>query len=183
MDTYKIFVFIHLLSVILGFGSAIVGDYLFMISLRDDKKIDKKELHFLKSTGRLVWVGLLMLILSGFVLFYMKDFAPLEETRVQAKMTLVAIVTVNGILFHFVHIPFLRKYFIENKRPKNRRRKFSLIFASGGLSFVSWLSIVILASWKNMTYKYIEIMIFYIFVVFIFCMIALLVKRKELPNI
>lgn len=186
MDIYSIFVLIHLVGVAIGFGSAIVGDYLFMISLSDDHRIDKKELKILKATGRLVWVGIVVLVSSGFVLFYMKDFAPLEQARVLAKMTIVGIVIINGLLFHLVHLPFIKDYFKNKDLPKTTNKiksRLSFIFISGALSMVSWFSIIILASWRTMSYSYTTIIAFYLIVVFIVSLVALLLKRYEFPNL
>lgn len=186
MDTYSIFVLIHIIGVALGFGSALVVDYLFMLSINDDKRLDEKEIKTLKATGRLVWIGLIILISSGFALFYMKDFAPLEQARVLAKMTLVGIVIVNGLLFHLVHLPFLENYFKNYTLPKTTSKiksRFSFIFISGAISMVSWFSIIILASWRTLPYSYNTIISFYILIVFIVSMIALLLKKCELPNL
>ncbi len=186
MDTYSIFVLIHLIGVAVGFGSALVGDYLFMISLSDDHRIDEKEFKILKATGKLVWVGIVILISSGFMLFYMSDFAPLAQARVLAKMTLVGIVIVNGLLFHLVHLPFLKDYFKNTTLPKTTSKiksRFSFIFISGAISMVSWFSIIILASWRTLSYSYTTIIGFYLLIVFLVSLVALLLKRYEFPNL
>ena len=79
-----------------------------------------------------------------------------------AKMTVVAVLIVNGAVFHFVHLPILER---SAGHPFRQSAKFmrnrGYLAASGAISIVSWLFAFLLGSLRRGQYDYANIMSWY----------------------
>lgn len=172
----------HLIGIGIGFGGAIASDFVFTHSIRD-WKIDQSEYKILKILSIMVWTGLSLLLVSGAVLVWLNPQFFLDSPKFWAKMTIVAILTVNGVIFHFKHIPTLgcclgtdirqHKLFLANSRA---------LFVSGAISMVSWFSALVLGALRGVPYSYPFIMGIYLIVLGFAIAVALLLCRKLLPN-
>lgn len=145
----------HIIGVAFGLGGATVSDVFFLRILKN-KKINNAEYQNLKVLSRIVWAGIAILIISGLGflwLTYSKTGAwpALQSPRFLAKLTLVAIVFLNGLLFHFY--VFRR---IKNMVDKtNQLKKHQWLFAvTGAVSATSWYTVVIIASLRGVTLPY-----------------------------
>lgn len=151
---YEIFLTLHLIGVVVGAGGALVGDALFFGAVRDHH-IKQPELNLLKITGRLVWIGLAVLVISGFIMLALSDFAFLHDAGFQVKMIIIGIIAINGIVLHKIHMPFLSKMVkVKNidkdlERNYGDWRSFKLMFISGAISAVSWFTVIVLGSLRN----------------------------------
>ena len=87
----------------------------------------------------------------------------LNSDKFLAKMTIVLVLTINGFLFHLRHIPWLGKHenHVLSKLPDFKRRRLELML-SGAASSISWLSALILGTFKSIPYNYTEIMLVYL---------------------
>ena len=144
------FVGVHLLGVVLGFGGALISDVLFIKFLKD-LKIEDVELKILKTMSKIIWMGLLIIVISGVFLF----LSDIERYSVSAKflvkMIVVGIIIVNGALLNFVVTPKLTQIQFgefgevgdigDVQGIRNLRR---LAFASGAVSMTSWWTAFIL---------------------------------------
>ena len=175
---HNILVIFHLLGVVIGMGGAIISDFMFFSSIRDEK-ISHTEMRFLQLGSKMVWFGLFIIIVSGFLIFYENSEKYLNSSKFLAKMTVVAVIIVNGAVFHAVHIPRLRRH-VGAHFPSSDEfiRKAPLLIASGAISMVSWLSALILGVLKSLPYAYFEVMILYFAFVALGIITALLLKKK-----
>jgi len=164
---YEIFLTLHLIGVILGAGSALVSDALFFGVIRD-RNINTTELKMLSLVSRLVWIGLALLLISGIVMLVLGNFVLLGEPSFQMKMLLVALIIINGILFHKQHLPFLKKMVkvknLEDDISDNLsdRRHFKYMFVSGALSMISWLAVIILGSMRSIDLSFVSLLLIYL---------------------
>lgn len=176
-------VWLHVLGAVIGAGAAFVADILFAFILRN-KRISNKELLNLKRISNVVWLGIFILIVSGLLLFSIAPSVILDSPRMLAKLTIVAILVANGILFHFIHLPELKKY-ADNQEvsfAKQLSKKYSL-FLSGGISIISWISVIALGILHNLSYTYGTIMLIYLALVFFALTAALSFREFELRDL
>jgi len=100
---FYIFLFIHLVSLIVGFGAVVVIDTVGLLWLR--KKV---KLAFVTQvagiTQRLIWIGWFGLVISGTVLLGLKGWPLSDLTKL--KLFLVAMLGANGIFLHFIKKEF-----------------------------------------------------------------------------
>ncbi|MDH5442616.1 MAG: plastocyanin/azurin family copper-binding protein [Candidatus Nomurabacteria bacterium] len=151
---YEIFLITHIIGAILGAGGAFVSDALFFGTL-SDRKIEKNELRMLITASKTIWTGLVVTVASGLAMLIASDFVFLGGAKLQAKLIIIGIIIVNGIIFHAVHIPFMEKLTtIKQSLRKGSVKNISwwkmrCVFASGSISLVSWLSVVVLGSYRG----------------------------------
>lgn len=98
METSHVLLFIHLISLVVGFGSVIVIDTFGLLWL-----LKKVKLTFVNRvanvTQPLIWIGWTGLVLTGIPLILMKDSISGLST---IKIFLVLMVGLNGIFLHFI---------------------------------------------------------------------------------
>ena len=58
----------HVLSAVVGMGAALMGDFLFNFYSKD-KILNQTEIQTLNVLSKIVWYGLLLLLISGLMLF------------------------------------------------------------------------------------------------------------------
>lgn len=136
----------HIIGVALGVGGATVSD-IFFIRILKTKKISQLDFQNLRVLSRIVWAGITILILSGLSLLWLMyensgSIALLNSPRFLAKLTLVAVVTVNGFIFHFHVFPKLKALVGKDHA---LAKKTWLLAITGATSGASWYSIVLIA--------------------------------------
>lgn len=141
---------IHLVGFALGLGGATLSDIMFFKSLRS-RKFSSSDLSTLSTLSRVIWAGLGLLIFSGLSIFTMiyaeqGSLPLLASPRWQAKLTLVGIVLLNGLLFKFSIFPFLRKNVDKAMSLQTFGSKLWQLAISGAVSIVSWYSILIIST-------------------------------------
>jgi uncharacterized membrane protein len=149
---YKIVVVIlHALSAALGVGTVLVTDIFFMKFLKDFR-ISQSESEILDTLSQVVWFALGMLILTGIALYIPASAELLMKTKFIAKVIIVGVVLVNGILLNLLVAPQLVKISfgeIPIDTPDQLHHLRRLAFAFGAVSIVSWLSTFILGSVRS----------------------------------
>lgn len=175
-------VVLHLFGLSLGAGAAFFSDFLFTHILKD-RKLNKDELGVLHLVSRVVWLGLAALIISGFLIFIGNTELLLNSSKFLAKMTIVGLLTINGLLFHFKHIPILDS-FVDKDLKKNKKNAAALkpLFVSGALSGVSWASALVLGAVRGIEYSYVQIMSVYILLAILASLAAISVHRIYFPT-
>ncbi|MAZ41151.1 hypothetical protein CL654_03485 [bacterium] len=182
IDIKTLLTIAHLFGVALGVGGAFASDGIFLKSIKD-QRITKTELGFIVFGSTMVWTGLFLLILSGLGLFLLDPTYYLASSKFLAKMTIVLILTINGIIFHISHIPRFLRHVDEFFHSSDEfMRKRWLILSSGALSLISWGFALVLGVFSSVPYSYITIMAFYIGVLVISILIALALKKRILPD-
>lgn len=159
-----------------------MSDLLFFKSARDEV-LTKQEIGFLQLGSMVVWIGLSLLIVSGIGLFLLDMENYLNSNKFLAKMNIVAILVVNGLLFRVIHMPRIIRH-AETHYPSSDefiRKRISLL-ASGTISVVSWSAALILGVMKNVPYSYKTIMLLYALFLGSAFLTALVFKEKILPS-
>lgn len=178
---YKTFwVIVHLLGVVLGAGGAFLTDMMYLTSI-NDKVITKSELRFVKLGSRFVWMGLLVIIISGIFIFFTNIDAYMQSSKFISKMTIVLILLINGLVFHFIHLPVLGRnlgVYLPNSLDF-KHRSFGL-YLSGAISVISWVVVLVLGSLKQVPYSFFQIFSFYLVLILIASLFALVVRYRFL---
>lgn len=180
IDTKTIYTIIHVFGAIVGAGGAFVSDGMFFETIRDGR-VAKRELDFMKLGGKFVWFGLALLFVSGLLLLSTDSARYLSSDKFIAKVVIVTIIVINGVIFHSIHIPHIRNHLgIKLSESVTFHKKSSFIMMSGALSFVSWVSTVILGSLQHVPYHYTEILSVYVVCVTLAMIVALSMKNRML---
>lgn len=160
---YKtISVIVHVLSVIVGMGSALVSDILFNIYIKD-KKIQKHENQTLSTLSIIVWISLAFIVLSGLALFLSDPLKYAYSVKFLVKMTIVGVIIVNGYLFWKAIHPALHKInFTDTNMHHKYVRLRKASFAMGAVSLASWLSAFVLGMLGHIPLTYLEAIVGYI---------------------
>lgn len=182
MDVKTLLTLAHLLGVAVGAGGAFTSDALFLSSVRDGR-LSATELRFLKVGSRMVWTGLAILAASGAGLFLTDPPSYLASSKFLAKMTVVAVITANGLVFHAVHIPRLLVH--SGGGPSLRgmlARHKALLLASGAVSGVSWLTALALGASRTVPLPYAAIVGIYLLLLACAVAAAVLLRDRIIPR-
>lgn len=148
LSTYKIILLIHFIGFIVGFGAALVSDYLF-ITFAKDHIINKFEAGTLKKISGLVWIGVIIFTISGIFLFLGKPDFLLNSQSFIAKIFVVSIVIINGAFLHFKVSPQIRNLKFEDDIDKKDKALRLRALLGGFISISSWTTVLILAVTKG----------------------------------
>lgn len=146
----------------LGLGGATVADLLFFRFLTDFR-ISRKEHEVLRLLASAVAIGLLAIIVTGFLL-YLPNMERLNESPAfQFKIVIVLILACNGLLLHEIVAPRLIRLSFSGKKSKARTLRH-VAFALGAVSFVSWYTVFFISVLKSLLpleTGFLELMAFY----------------------
>ncbi len=149
IDSKTIYVILHIFGVALGAGGAFMSDVIFIFST-NDKTLSEDEFSLLKKAGRVVWVGLTLLIISGIFLVSTNPEVYSQSSKFITKMIIVGIIFLNGIIFHTVHLKTLKQVVGQNLAKSDLFIKQSqFLYYSGAVSVVSWVSTLVLGSIRS----------------------------------
>ncbi len=139
---------VHFCGLVLGVGAATLLDLIIarFVLMRD---ISKEHIHVIDFSSRIVTVGLSLLWISGlgFLIYYgFFDPVKLQNPKIWAKIAIVAVLTINGILVHFFVLPRIRNQ--VGKRLLDGLSQFhcSLLLLAGTVSVISWYVPLILGA-------------------------------------
>lgn len=148
-----LFLILHLLSFAVGVGAATLMDITFaryLLSLEGENWYP----GLYRSAGRLIWIALIFIVLSGLGLFLADVPRLLASSKFFAKMLVVSVIIINGLIFNSLFAPRLALMFGEENSEKRSLHNRSLrrsIFASGAVSLTSWYIAVILGGLSTVT--------------------------------
>ena len=167
---------VHVVSVVLGMGSALVSDLLFTFFSKD-KKLNKTELKTLEILAQAVLYSLVAIIVSGGFIFLSDIEKYSTSAKFLSKMTIVGILLLNGILLNkFAWSHLLDKNFFTSKKASLARK---LAFAFGAVSVISWISACVLGILDSLDMSYAGIMSIYLGITAFSVVVSLLVEKKE----
>lgn len=167
----------HLFGVALGAGGAIFSAVIFT-KVMHDGRVTKDELDFIELASLLVSIGLGLLILSGASLFLTNPEGYLASSKFLAKMTIIAVLVVNGILIHSLHVPPLRAHIGDFLPTVEGFKKRSIyMYAGGAVSMTSWGAALVLGVFRSIPYSYELIMSIYIAVLVVAISTALILRK------
>lgn len=181
ISLYTVFTILHILGAVVGAGGALASDVIFIKSIGDGR-INKTEFSFLNALSAIVWIGLILLIGSGIGLFSLDSARFLASTKFGAKITIVAIILLNGLLFHFLHIPFISKKTGSKLFYRAPKGEGAALILSGVVSATSWFSAVVLGSIKSIPLSYIHLISIYLGMLSIGTVFALQTTAKVLDR-
>ena len=131
---------LHLIGLVLGLGAATVLD-LVIIRFLVNNKVTIDYCHVIDLSSKIVTVGLVILWLSGIgFLIHYSVLAPekLGNQKIWAKVTIVGILTLNGVFIHRTILPLVRDRVGQGLFDGLPRRRQSVMLACGAVSAVSW---------------------------------------------
>ncbi len=146
-NEYKwVSVIVHVFSVIVGMGSALISDVMFNTFLADFK-INKIENKILSLLSNIIWVSLFMILFSGIAIFISNPEQYMNSDKFILKMFIVCVIIINGYLFQrFVHPALLKFRFSDTNLNHKYVKLRKLSFALGAVSFISWMLAFVLGS-------------------------------------
>ncbi len=150
---------IHLLGVVLGVGSATITDILFFKFVKD-KHITGREAKLMDTLSKIIWISLIILIVSGFALYFNSMDRLNESGKFLTKTVGLLVLTINGLILGYFIRPKLTKIDFSNNGVSrfglshlvNRRMR---IWATvcGAISISSWYFIFILGGLRGVTFS------------------------------
>ncbi len=182
-EIFPILIGAHLFGVVLGMGAAFMSDFMFFASIRDER-VTATELRFLRLGGKVVWLGLGLVILSGILLVFTDPARYFASDKFIAKMAVVAVLAVNGAAFHLFHIPRLHRHAGEHFPSSDEFvRHLPFLVASGAISLVSWTSAFVLGLLRNLPFPAWQIIVIYATLLVFASLTAILLRKKLVPHL
>jgi predicted outer membrane lipoprotein len=183
METFDLFAesrvpatIIHVVSVVVGMGAALLSDILFNFYAKD-KRLNKTERSTLEIISRIVWISLVVIAVSGMFVFMSDPVKYLLSDKFLAKMTILGVLLINGFVLNaYVWKRLSRPGFFTAKRESGTRK---IAFAGGAVSVVSWLSVCALGVMDSALVSYIVIMGIYVGIVVFGILTALFMENRE----
>lgn len=151
----------HILSLIIGLGGATYSDLLLFHFLKD-LKVSEKEAEIIKFMGNVVFLGVGLAAVSGFLLFNTNPEAYLSSSKFPAKMVIFTVIVLNGVVLHkymmprILHVVFSKDF--QSKESLTIRRR---AFLFGAVSVVSWYSAFFLGFVKSTVFRPQKLLLFY----------------------
>lgn len=145
LDARQVFSSFHLIGLALGLGGATITDILFSRALHR-LRVNEKELEILKLLSKVIWVGLALIAISGFLLFISNPTQYLQSQGFFAKMSIVLILIINGLVLNFIITPRIHNVFNSNPSHDEARR---IAFGTGAISITSWYGSLFIAMLKS----------------------------------
>jgi hypothetical protein len=172
-------VMVHLFAMVLGLGGATYSDIL-LIRFLKDFKISAKESEVIKTLSDAIWVGVGLAIISGFGLFIIKADELLISSKFQAKSLIFLILVINGALLHLYLLPHLMKFSFHEKDRKGRKHQIlrTAGFIAGPISIISWYSVFVLGSFREVPMSFGLIMSLYCAILLASITLSLIVEAR-----
>ena len=180
INIFMVFVMLHILGTAIGAGAAFTGDFIFLNACRN-KIITLDQVRILNLIGLFVWLGLFILLVSGIGLYFERPDIYWHSGKFWAKMTIVGILSVNGLFFLLMHRPLMEK--ASGKKfsaSLDLIKKRNLIAVSGAISVVSWSFAIILGVLGRTPFSYFQFMAFYTATLFVALIFSFFITRKLL---
>lgn len=154
----------HVIGTVLGVGGDTFGSIFYFKALRDGK-VDLHEADTLRTCFKVLHIGLVLLVISGFAFFIEQrltgDTSHMFSVRVIAKLALVFILLINAILMHTRKIPE---------------------WIGGAISITSWYAALILGVWRGLHASLWQIALVYVAIVVVVAIGERLIrKRMSIP--
>lgn len=161
----SVITFLHLSGLIFGVGGAWILDGFLLAHLNE--RLSKERYRTIEFISKNVIAGLVILWISGFAfIVYYYHFSPeyLYNQKVWAKIFVVSMLTINGVLVHRVVLPYLKKTIGYTLFELLSNSEIRVMASIGAMSFISWLFPIVLGVTKtlNFTATALQISFFYI---------------------
>ncbi len=168
---------VHVISVVMGMGSALASDVLFSFFSKD-KKLNTTEINTLSILSKIVSYSLILIILSGIMIFFSDIVKYTNSAKFMAKMSILFVLLINGyVLNKYIWPHLLNKNFFTLKKERDIRQ---IAFVCGAISVISWLSVCALGVLDNLNMSYASIISIYVFIIISGIIVSLIVEKREL---
>ncbi len=166
----------HVLTVVVGMGAALLSDILFNFYAKD-KRLNPTEQKTLSILSSVVWLSLIVICLSGLMLFGSDPARYLAAPKFLAKLTILGVLLVNGFMLNAYVWKKLSKpgFFTSEKNSMTRK----IAFVGGAISVVSWLSVCALGVLDKSPTGYLQTMTIYALVLIGAAVVALFLENRE----
>ncbi|MCP8688192.1 hypothetical protein [Marinobacterium sedimentorum] len=145
----------HLFGLALGIGGALLLD-LIIFNFFHRRSISREKFDILRQSTRVVSLGLGLLWISGagYLLHYLAYFEQgLHNPKVWAKIIIVAILTLNGMLIHRFILPHIEARIGKTLFHDCSRRRQTAMLCASVISVVSWLTPLALGACKELNFS------------------------------
>jgi hypothetical protein len=167
---------VHVVAVVFGMGGALMSDVLFTFFSKD-KKLNTTEISTLSILKDVVFYSLIIITLSGLVIFLSDIHKYANSAKFLAKMSILFVLIINGyVLDKYIWPHLLNKNFFTLKSERNIRR---LAFVCGAVSVISWLSVCTIGVIDSLRMSYGLIIFLYMCVIIFGTIVSLMVEKKE----
>lgn len=132
--------FLHLIGLALGLGSASLVDLLILRALIR-RRFEPAEISFVHLASAVVTAGLALLWLSGLGLlasFSAFDLTALQNPKLWVKILVVAVLSLNGLAIHAYALPLIGRQSGRGLFDGVTRMNSCLLLAIGAVSATSW---------------------------------------------
>ncbi len=162
---------------VLGLGGATYSDIL-LVQFLKDFKISKKEANIIHTMSRVILIGIVLALISGFFLYWPNAERLLNTPKFLVKVMIFSILSINGFLLHHVVLPKLVKFSFHKDHylVKQIIHLRHLGFTMGAISFVSWYSVFLLGSFKDIPFSFMQLSTFYYVILIIAIITSLLLE-------
>lgn len=145
MEWQPLIVVAHVVGAAIGVGGALATDSVFLRAIRN-RRISSEQFVLIRAVSDVVLVGLGLVALTGVALVLLSPEL-INQAAFLAKMLIVVVLLVNGLLFHLVALPYLTRHRDQWLGSEVLSRGRRIAFATtGALSGVSWLGALILGA-------------------------------------
>lgn len=147
-----ILIIVHLMGLMLGMGCALFLD-IYMLRRLYTHRLELNDLRLLQCGSSVVMLGLALLWMSG--LGFLLDYAAadpekLANPKIWSKLTIVAVLTINGVLLHAVVFPRFAARIGRRVFDEDHTSTDSLLFlVTGVVSSLSWMAAFVLGVVKE----------------------------------
>lgn len=174
---------LHVIGGVCGAGGATAAGMIFKTSIADFR-VSSDEFRFIKGISQIIWIGFILLFLSGLYLAWTGwEYISISE-KFWAKQTVVLIILVNGLFLNLRITPRIGKLLdIDLRSSSEFMRWLPGFYIAGAVSGVSWYSALILGAWRSLPFSYIEIMSVYFFLVGVAAVSAVAIGKKTFRQI
>lgn len=145
----------HLIACSVAIGSILVSDFFVVKQLVAGNPLQGQDPKHLQELQRTITFALLALWISGAVIMAVdvaaKGMGYFDNPKLQAKIIVVCLLTLNGILLHNTVLPMMKKA-RSLLRLAPPQRSFALLF--GTFSATSWFYAALLGVGRPLSWKY-----------------------------
>jgi hypothetical protein len=157
MELFRLsIVYLHLIACCVAIGLVLTSDIAMVKQLIKGDTAEKQETEQLNSLKRTVTLALVALWITGIAIVWLdvsvKGFAAyFANPKMQAKLTIVALLTLNGFALHSAVMPAMEKAGSLLQMAFNQRM---LAIFAGAVSAVSWFYAAMLGVGRPLAWKY-----------------------------
>jgi hypothetical protein len=144
----------HLIGLIMGLGGAILADTT-IFTRGVIRPVSAYTIHQAKFLSHIVSIGLAILWISGIALIWVNTLAHPEyitNQKLWAKIVIVVMLTINGVLVHKLVLPLLKKSIGQRLFDHTSAKQVFGMTALGSISLVSWTVPFILGKASELNY-------------------------------